>query len=119
MIDLELDELKREFLDEARQKVREIESKLDGERDDDSLDRVAYLAHQLKGAGGSYGFQRISTEAAALEKALERLHSEPKSRFDAEVQQHALNLRSEVEKQAGELGTGETRQGTSARVVSS
>ena len=32
---------------------------------------MTYLAHQLKGSGGSYGFQRISTDAAELEKAVE------------------------------------------------
>ncbi len=102
MIDLELDELRREFLAEARQKVHEIQSKLEAGRDGDSVERMSYLAHQLKGAGGSYGFQRISTEAAALEEALERMHGSPQA-VDAEVQQHALNLRSEVELRYREL----------------
>ena len=32
MVDLELDDLKREFLAEADEKVREIQAKLDGEQ---------------------------------------------------------------------------------------
>jgi len=63
-MDYELLELKREFLAEADGKVREIQNVLDGERDSKALDRLAYLAHQLKGSGGSYGYARISSDAA-------------------------------------------------------
>src|SRR5262249_54859082 len=71
MVDPELDALKREFLGEARDKVREIETHLEVERSPKSLERMTYLAHQLKGSGGSYGFERISSDAAELEKAIE------------------------------------------------
>ena len=67
MVDLELEELKREFLAEARQKVAEMESRLEGKGDRAAFERLTYLAHQLKGSGGSYGFQSISTDAAELE----------------------------------------------------
>jgi HPt (histidine-containing phosphotransfer) domain-containing protein len=71
-MDFEFDELKREFLLEASSKVDEIASLLEnGGMGDSERERAFYLAHQLKGAGGSYGFSVISTEAAALEKDLE------------------------------------------------
>ena len=66
MADPELDELKREFLAEAQEKVDEIQSMLGRDRTPQLLDRLVYLAHQLKGSGGSYGFQAISTDAAEL-----------------------------------------------------
>jgi HPt (histidine-containing phosphotransfer) domain-containing protein len=64
--------LKREFLVEAEGKVNEIRSRLETpELSKEDLDRMVYLAHQLKGAGGSYGFQTISTESTELERELE------------------------------------------------
>jgi len=100
MIDLELDELKREFLTEAEEKVREIESKL-ADHSPESLERVSYLAHQLKGSGGSYGFQRISTDAAELESAIERQAGG--EAMDEAIRQHAVNLRSEIDRRSREL----------------
>jgi len=72
-MDLEFEELKREFLAEARSKVEEIAGLLDrdGFETGDSRDRGTYLAHQLKGAGGSYGYADISAESASLETDLE------------------------------------------------
>ena len=70
VVDHELDDLKREFLGEAREKVDEMETALGTVRERDSLERLKYLAHQLKGSGGSYGYQRISTDAADLEKVV-------------------------------------------------
>ena len=102
MVDLELDELKREFLAEADEKVREIESKI-GDRAPESLERVSYLAHQLKGSGGSYGFQRISTDSAELEDAIERLAKG--EAMDETIRQHAANLRSEIDRRSRELAT--------------
>ena len=69
MVDLELDELKREFLAEAEEKIREIESKL-SDRSLEALERVSYLAHQLKGSGGSLGFPRISDVARSMHREL-------------------------------------------------
>ena len=73
MVDHELDELKREFLDEARAKVEEMQSVLLADEEAGSLERIGYLAHQLKGSGGSYGYAEISSNAAEIEKAVERL----------------------------------------------
>lgn len=97
MVDHELNELKREFLDEARDKVTEMESALDGGRSADVLERLAYLAHQLKGSGGSYGYQRISEDAAGLEKAIED------GRVNGVLATYVANLRSEIDRAAKEL----------------
>ena len=106
MIDFELDDLKREFLSEAEEKVREMQTMADS-GDRESLDRLAYLAHQLKGSGGSYGFQRISTDAADLERAIERLAESGNGAtpaIEGEIQQYVVNLRTEIEKRTKELG---------------
>jgi HPt (histidine-containing phosphotransfer) domain-containing protein len=105
MVDYELDELKREFLDEAREKVTEMQSALDQAPSSESIDRLTYLAHQLKGSGGSYGYQRISTDAAELEKALEKVANDGVdfSGLEAEIQQHVVNLRAEIDRCAREL----------------
>jgi HPt (histidine-containing phosphotransfer) domain-containing protein len=104
IVDFEFDELKREFLAEAEEKVREIQTKLDGDRGPQSLERLTYLAHQLKGSGGSYGFQRISTEAAELEKAVEMIVSGGRTdRLEEQIQQYVVNLRAEIERRTREL----------------
>ena len=106
MVDKELEELKREFLAEAKDKVQEIESQLDGSRNAESLQRLSYLAHQLKGSGGSYGFQRISTDAAELEKAVEWLATgSDEGRVEEKIQQHVVNIRAEIDKRSRELST--------------
>ena len=106
MVDYELIELKREFLIEADEKVQEIQRVLDGPRDSGSLDRLAYLAHQLKGSGGSYGYQKISSDAAEIEKAAERIAvGNDGTEVEAKIQQHAVNLRTEIEKATRELST--------------
>ena len=105
MVDPELDALKKEFLAEARDKVREIETQLDSERSPQNLERMTYLAHQLKGSGGSYGFERISTDAAELEKTIElRAKAGVQPGMDDKIQQHVFNLRAEVDRGVKELG---------------
>lgn len=103
MADLELDELRREFLAEAEEKVCEIEKNLGGTRTAESLDRLIYLAHQLKGSGGSYGFQRISTEAADLEKCVEQVVKGEGTDLDDDIHGHVKNLRAEVVRRMREL----------------
>ena len=106
MVDYELNELRREFLHEAGEKVGEIQRALDNGRDSESRDRLAYLAHQLKGSGGSYGYQRISSEAAEIEKAMEKLAEDGTDpAVEAKIQQAVVNLHAEVEKAARELAT--------------
>jgi|SRR4051812_37224888 HPt (histidine-containing phosphotransfer) domain-containing protein len=103
MVDHELDELRLEFLTEAQEKVREIESQLATADSAESLERLAYLAHQLKGSGGSYGYQRISTDAAEIEKAVEKMGSGGGSTVKETIQQHVANLRSEIDRSTQEL----------------
>ena len=98
MVDTELDDLKRVFLDEAREKVIEMQSALENSPEQ-AIERLTYLAHQLKGSGGSYGYQRISSDAAALEDALEQNGTD----LDARVQQYVVSLRIEIDRCAREL----------------
>jgi HPt (histidine-containing phosphotransfer) domain-containing protein len=106
MVDYELNELKREFLDEAREKVEEMQSAVDsGGRDGAALDRLAYLAHQLKGSGGSYGYQQISDDAAELEKAVESMASQngDGDSLDQKIRRHVANLANEIDGALKEL----------------
>lgn len=107
MVDPELNELRREFLVEAEEKVREMQTALDGDRNRDALERLAYLAHQLKGSGGSYGYQRISSDAAELERAIETLtDGRPDQRLEAKIQEHVVSLRAEIDRRAKEVAAG-------------
>lgn len=99
-MDAEFDELKREFLVEAEEKVREMESALTTPASTEALDRIIYLAHQLKGAGGSYGFQEISEEAALLEDILETSGA---SAAEAGVRDKIRKLAEEINSRAREL----------------
>ena len=104
MVDHELDELKREFLTEAEGKVREMQTALDAPGNSDSLERLGYLAHQLKGSGGSYGYARISADAAEIEKAVDGVSD---GGLDAAAQQtihkFVASLRTEIENRVKEL----------------
>lgn len=97
-MDFELDELKREFLVEAEEKVREIETAFAGTHDRAAIDRMSYLAHQLKGSGGSYGFQKISTHATDLEQALETWDGS-----EGRIGEHVRELKGEIEARLREL----------------
>jgi HPt (histidine-containing phosphotransfer) domain-containing protein len=101
LMDPEFDELKREFLAEARAKVDEIEETL-STQSEGQLGRIIYLAHQLKGAGGSYGFQKISTEAAEIERVAE--NSEDSSGVGLQqIQVRIDSLREEINARESEL----------------
>lgn len=103
MVDHELDELRREYLAESVAKVLEMEASIDGGQSPQSVDRLTTLAHQLKGSGGSYGFGRISAEAAEVEKAAERMmHGENDAL--AAVREHVANLSEEITKEQKALG---------------
>ena len=105
VVDYELNELKREFLDEAREKVAEMESAAERIREQVSLDRLAYLAHQLKGSGGSYGYQQISTDATGLEKLVESLAAGTDDTTEApeQILQYVVALRDEIDRALAEL----------------
>lgn len=103
-MDEELDELRREFLAEAEEKAREIESTLEAERSPERLERLAYLAHQLKGSGGSYGYQKISTDAAEIERVVETLTTgNPSDEMPSQLRQYVTSLRTEIEQRTREL----------------
>jgi chemotaxis protein histidine kinase CheA len=105
MVDRELEALKREFLTEAKAKVQEIAAMTNGPRDPESLDRLAYLAHQLKGSGGSYGFARISDDAAEIERAVEQITTgEDGDRSEATLREKTESLEKAVDEAFGELG---------------
>ncbi|MFN2442980.1 MAG: Hpt domain-containing protein [Thermoanaerobaculia bacterium] len=101
-MDLEFEELKREFLEEARTKVEEIAGLLDGDGfgTGESRDRGTYLAHQLKGAGGSYGYADISAESASLENDLEASPVE-----GGQIAARVDSLRRVIEERLKELST--------------
>jgi HPt (histidine-containing phosphotransfer) domain-containing protein len=61
--DPDLAELVEIFVSEIPERVSAIESAL---REDD-FEAVRRLAHQLKGAAGSYGFDSLTPAAAAIE----------------------------------------------------
>lgn len=104
MVDHELDELKREFLAEAEQKVREMQQTLSSAKNPESLHRVGYLAHQLKGSGGSYGYQRISADAAEIEKAVDSVSDGGIApSVEKTIQEHVSRLQSEIGERSREL----------------
>ena len=105
MVDYELNELKREFLDEADAKVREIEESLQGRFNGGSLDRLAYLAHQLKGSGGSYGYASISSNAAEIEKAAEAIVSGKSDRAEEKIRGFIASLRDEITRSRKDLAS--------------
>ncbi|HKB80231.1 MAG TPA: Hpt domain-containing protein [Thermoanaerobaculia bacterium] len=102
MIDPELEELKREFLAEAREKVRVMEEDFDGGANPQSIEQLSNLAHQLKGAGGSYGFERISSEAAQVERALEQVRNGGAPLRES-MRQNIARLRGEIDQRLAEL----------------
>jgi HPt (histidine-containing phosphotransfer) domain-containing protein len=104
MVDYELNELRREFLAEAEAKVREIEEAIGGSRDPQSIERLAYLAHQLKGSGGSYGYARISADAAEIERVAEEIAGGSRTDGgDTTLRERVRSLRQEIEKSVQEL----------------
>jgi HPt (histidine-containing phosphotransfer) domain-containing protein len=103
-MDQELNELRREFLAEADEKVREIEAALT-DQSTGGLDRLTYLAHQLKGSGGSYGYAAISADAAEIEKTAEKIVAGEASLDGVRpsLQQRVESLRSQIAKSSSEL----------------
>jgi HPt (histidine-containing phosphotransfer) domain-containing protein len=66
---------------------------------------MVYLAHQLKGAGGSYGFEVISTEAAAIESALERAGGGPSADELDRLGQRIDHLQTVIKQRADEVAS--------------
>jgi len=66
-------EIVREFAHELPERIAKLESLLASH----ALSDLQTLAHQLKGAGGGYGFAQITEIAARLEQALRSGAPEP------------------------------------------
>lgn len=105
MVDYELNELRREFLGEAREKVEELDATLADLQSAEALERLAYFAHQLKGSGGSYGYPRISDDATAIEKAAEALPATNGTYVTIEqtIREHVGSMRREIDRAVREL----------------
>jgi HPt (histidine-containing phosphotransfer) domain-containing protein len=61
-----LAEIVEMFVEEMPLRVRDLQNQFTNH----DWDQLARLAHQLKGAAGSYGFDQITPYAARLEKAI-------------------------------------------------
>lgn len=103
MVDLELNELRREFLSEARGKAVEMQDAANAQATPESSERLVYLAHQLKGSGGSYGFQGISEQAAEIEKAIEETRERKVENLEG-IRERVAGLLAEIDRCASELG---------------
>lgn len=103
--DPEFEQLKREFLTEATGKIREISSLL--EQNDSppaaTCQRMIFLAHQLKGAGGSYGFPTISSDAAVLESSLEKMERGGSKELHREIKSRLQKLNQVIESRLREI----------------
>ena len=67
-IDPGLEEIVPGFLENRRRDVQILETALQG----NSLAQIQIIGHRMKGDGGGYGFDAISTIGAALEQAAAR-----------------------------------------------
>ncbi|MBN2580485.1 MAG: Hpt domain-containing protein [Pirellulales bacterium] len=65
-VDPELGEIVAEFVAEMPDRISAMQRQLE----DRNWQALRQSAHQLKGAAGSYGFERVSPAAAQLENAL-------------------------------------------------
>jgi HPt (histidine-containing phosphotransfer) domain-containing protein len=70
--DPDMREIVQEFAAELPARIADVQAMLAANRRAD----LQTIAHQLKGAGGGYGFQAITDVAGALEHALKRGESE-------------------------------------------
>ena len=71
--DPDLAELVDLFIDELPERLRQLHAALEqGNRHD-----LARFSHQLKGAGGSYGFPQLTPAAAELELLAKQAADEP------------------------------------------
>jgi HPt (histidine-containing phosphotransfer) domain-containing protein len=71
--DADLADLVDLFVCELPGRLRELETAIG----QDDVDLVRQLAHQLRGAGGSYGFPALGPPAGELEQAARRCESIP------------------------------------------
>lgn len=70
--DPDLVDLVQQFVDELPSRITQLHNCLDDHR----LSDVARFAHQLKGAGGSYGFPQLTAHAERLERLAKQFADE-------------------------------------------
>jgi HPt (histidine-containing phosphotransfer) domain-containing protein len=106
-MDMELTELKKEFLQEAEAKVVDIRARMegvDGSPPSEDIEKMIDLAHQLKGAGGSYGYSDISRYAADLEDHLESLKGGGSPALAESIDRELGTLAEKIRNYSDELG---------------
>ena len=88
-VDAGLSDLIPGFLENRRRDVRTIEAALTlGD-----YQAIKHVAHQMKGAGGGYGFDAISEIGSALEQAAVRKDGAGVGRLTAELAAYLKNVR--------------------------
>jgi HPt (histidine-containing phosphotransfer) domain-containing protein len=103
----ELRHLQRDYLDDVRRTVDDIRAHGRGLAEagtfKSAFPRLLFLAHQLKGSGGSLGFPRISEVAQEMARRLDLfLDNEQVVRPTAEeLSQSLLQLSEELEIEVG------------------
>lgn len=78
--DPDLGELVEMFVDEMEDRIQSLRGAFDA----GDLDKLRTLAHQLKGAAGSYGFGTITDAAFAVESSVRRQLSTPQIEHELE-----------------------------------
>jgi len=97
--DPDMMEIVVEFVAELKDRIATLES-LHAAGD---LDELRVLAHQLKGAGGGYGFPQITEVAGVLEASLKE--AAPPEQIAGELEQLCRILSAVVVPETGELGS--------------
>jgi len=80
-IDPDLEEIVPKFLENRRRDAQTLETALQ----QSDLARISMIGHRMKGDGGGYGFDAISTIGAALEQAAAREDQSAIQRYTAEL----------------------------------
>lgn len=99
----ELRQLQREYLDDVRSAATIMRAHGAGLRDEfkTAFPALLYLAHQLKGSGGSLGFPRISEVARRISEQLNLFLDEeqPTRPSPEEMSQRLALLSGELERE--------------------
>jgi HPt (histidine-containing phosphotransfer) domain-containing protein len=90
----ELWEVVQEFVHSLPQRVTAMQDALQ----EGALDRLGTYAHQLKGAGASYGYAEISTQASEIEQAAHNGLIDQLSGKIAEITALAARIKEGIEK---------------------
>lgn len=102
-MDAELRELQQDYLEDVRQKVSLIRQHAEALRDrgrfKTSFPILLYIAHQLKGSGGSLGFPKITDAARNMTEKLNEFLDDASARpSPQELSDDVLKMASQLEK---------------------